>query len=54
MLPNDVFTSILILLQLENVLDEELLELLVGKVDAQLLEAATVQRSERKDGMGGF
>ena len=53
-LPNNVFTSILILLQLENVLDEELLELLVGEVDAQLLEAATVQWNKWKDKMGGF
>lgn len=39
-LPNNVFTGILVLLQLENVPDEELLQLLVSKVDAQLLKAA--------------
>lgn len=40
-LPNYVFTGVLLLLQLENVLDEELLQLLIGIVDAQLLKAAT-------------
>lgn len=43
-LPNDVFASVLLLLQLENVPDEELLQLLVGKVDAQLLKAAQIKR----------
>lgn len=42
-LPNYVFTGVLLLLQLENVLDEELLQLLIGIVDAQLLKAATGQ-----------
>lgn len=43
-LPDNVFTGVLLLLQLENVLDEELLQLLVGVVDAQLFEAAAVQQ----------
>lgn len=38
-LPDDVFPRILLLLQRENVPDEELLQLLIGEVDAQLLEA---------------
>ncbi len=58
-LPNDAFTGVLLLLQLENVPDEELLQLLVGKVDAQLLKAAqnrstnpTEKRREKKmDGL---
>ena len=41
-LPHNVFTGILVLLQLEDMPDEELLQLLVGKVDAQLFKAATV------------
>ena len=56
-LPNDVFTGVLLLLQLEDVLDEELLQLLIGKVDAQLLKAAAVrqnQQHKRKDKMDGF
>ncbi len=42
-LPNDVFSGILVLLQLKDVPDEELLQLLVGKVDAQLLKAVHCQ-----------
>lgn len=38
-LPHNVFPRVLLLLQGENVPDEELLQLLIGKVDAQLLEA---------------
>lgn len=38
-LPHDVFPRVLLLLQRENVPDEELLQLLVGEVDAQLLKA---------------
>lgn len=37
--PEDVLTGILILFKLENMLDEELLQLLVGEVDAELLKA---------------
>jgi hypothetical protein len=37
--PVDSLCSVLSLLQLEDVLVEELLELLVGKVDTHLLEA---------------
>lgn len=39
--PDNVFTGVLVLLQLENMSDKELLQLLVGKVDAELLKAAT-------------
>ena len=39
-LPVDVLQVVLLLLQLEDVTDEELLEVLVGEVDAQLLKAA--------------
>lgn len=46
-LPNDVFAGVLLLLQLENVPDEELLQLLVGVVDAQLFEAAAVQQTRQ-------
>lgn len=45
--PHDVFSSVLFLLQPEHVLDEELLQLLVGKVDAELFEAVT--NPERRD-----
>lgn len=38
--PLHALFQILLLLQLEDVADEELLQLLVGKVNAQLLEAA--------------
>lgn len=41
-LPHDVLPSVLLLLQLEHVSDEELLQLLVGVVDAELLKAAAV------------
>lgn len=37
--PVDAFPRVLLLLQLENVPDKELLQLLIGKIDAQLLEA---------------
>lgn len=36
--PHHTFLQVLLLLQLEDVTHEELLELLVGKVDAQLLK----------------
>lgn len=45
MLPDDAFAGVLLLLQLEDVLDEELLQLLVGEVDAELLEAARGERT---------
>lgn len=43
--PVNAFPRILLLLQLENVPDKELLQLLIGKIDAQLLEAAGEQNS---------
>lgn len=39
-LPVDVFQVVLLLLQLEDVTHEELLQVLVGEIDAELLEAA--------------
>lgn len=39
MLPVDVLQVVLLLLQLEDVTHKELLQVFVGKVDAQLLEA---------------
>lgn len=53
-LPNNVFTGVLLLLQLENMPDEELLQLLIGEVDAQLLKAATVQQIREDKKMEGF
>ena len=49
-LPDDVLSGVLFLLQLENVLDEKLLQLLVGKVDAQLLKAANVRHIPQRGG----
>ena len=42
-LPLDAFLLVLLLLQHEHVLVEELLQLLVGEVDAQLLKAVELQ-----------
>lgn len=42
--PHDVLFQVLLLLQLEDVAHKELLQLLVGKINAQLLEA--VQRQD--------
>lgn len=39
-LPADVLQVVLLLLQFEDVADEKLLQVLVGKVDAQLFETA--------------
>ncbi len=39
-LPADVLQVVLLLLQFEDVTDEELLQVLVGEVDAQLLKTA--------------
>lgn len=46
MLPADVLQVVLLLLQLEDMSDEELLQVLVGKVDAQLFEA-TKQKKKK-------
>lgn len=43
-LPNNVLSTVLILLKLENMLDKELLKLLIGKVDAQLLKAVETDK----------
>lgn len=53
-LPHNVFTGVLVLLQLEDMPDEELLQLLIGKVDAQLLKAAKVQRTREERRVEGF
>lgn len=42
-IPNNVLLQVLLLLQLEDVAHEELLQLLVGEVYAQLLEAVGQQ-----------
>lgn len=42
-IPHDVLLHVLLLLQLEDVAHEELLQLLVGKIDAQLLKAVRRQ-----------
>ena len=39
MLPVDVLQVVLLLLQLEDMADKELLQVLIGEVDAQLLKA---------------
>lgn len=44
MLPVDVLQVVLLLLQFEDMADEELLQVLVGKVDAQLLKATQAER----------
>ena len=43
-LPIDAFLLVLLLLQHEHVVVEELLQLLVGEVDAQLLQAVELHR----------
>ena len=49
MLPADVLRVVLFLLQLENVADEELLQVLVGVVDAKLLETVDVEVLEAEN-----
>ena len=53
-LPVDVFQVVLLLLQLEDVTHEELLQVLVGEVDAQLLEAAKRQQVTNEDDEKGY
>ena len=48
-LPVDRLVVVLLLLHLEDVLHEELLQVLVGEVDAKLLEAVCVEVLEAKD-----
>ena len=43
MLPADLLSVVLVLFHLEDVLDEKLLEVLVGVVDAELLEAVVLE-----------
>ena len=47
MLPVDVLQVILLLLQLEHVTHKELLQVLVGEVDAQLLKTVEASGGER-------
>ena len=49
MLPVDGLEVVLLLLHLEDVLHEELLQVLVGVVDAELLEAVRVKVLEAED-----
>lgn len=46
-LPADVFLIILLLFQFEYVADEELLQILVGVIDAKLLEATETRQATR-------
>ena len=48
--PDHALASVLLLLQLEHVPHKELLQLLIGKVDAQLLKATTCRHTPHKDG----
>lgn len=48
MLPADVLQVVLLLLQFKDVADKELLQVLVGEVDAQLLKT-TVKKEEEED-----
>ena len=49
MVPVDGLQVILLLLQLEDVLHEELLQVLVGEVDAELLETGERKRNGRRE-----
>ena len=50
-LPIDAFLLVLLLLQHEHVVVEELLQLLVGEVDAQLLQAVELNRKRNNLGL---
>ena len=47
--PLNAFLLVLLLLQHEHVVVEELLQFLVGEVDAQLLQAVELSNGERKE-----
>ena len=47
--PVDVLVVVLLLFEFEDVMDEELLEVLVGVVDAQLFEAVALEILEAED-----
>lgn len=49
MLPVDALVIVLLLLQLEYMLNEKLLKILVGIIDAKLLEAIVVKVLEAED-----
>jgi hypothetical protein len=48
-LPLDALTQVLFLLQHKHVVVKELLQLLVGQVDAQLLKAVELQNQRKKE-----
>lgn len=48
-LPINALVIVLLLLQLEYMLNEELLEVLVGVIDAELLEAVVIEVLEAED-----
>ena len=50
-LPLDALLLVLLLLQHKHVVVEELLQLLVGEVDAQLLKAVELRQEDRKRGL---
>ena len=47
--PNDALLRVDLLLHLEDELEEELVQLLVGEVDAQLLEGVDLEDLEAED-----
>lgn len=49
MLPIDALVIVLLLLQLEYMLNEKLLEILIGIINAKLLEAVVVEVLEAED-----
>jgi len=49
MLPIDALVIVLLLLQLEYMLNKELLEILVGIIDAELFEAVVTKVLEAED-----
>ena len=51
-LPLDALLEVLLLLQDEHVVVEELLQLLVAKVDAELLETVELETKKRKEDVG--
>lgn len=49
MLPVDALVIVFFLLQFEYMLDEKLLEILIGIIDAKLLEAIVIEVFEAED-----
>ena len=52
-LPLDALFAVLLLLQHKHVVVEELLQTLVGEVDAQLLKGVHLRGREGREGRGG-